>query len=284
MHALVHFNGQIVDAARARIASVSAALLYGRGVFTTLALYRGRPFLWPQHWMRLVEHARRAGLDTGALDQERVEAALSELIEANKVRDGRAHVMLLARQGRGVWKMKGAGAHRTDLLIMTGEPHSVDKDGLAVTVSPYRTNTLSPLAGIKSISYLERIIAWEEARARDFDEAVQLNERGEVAAATMANLFWVTDGHVHTPALSTACVAGITRAHVITLAHELAIPVVEGVYELSDLGHADEIFLTSSGLGLCLVTTFDFHRYTIPVGSIALRLQEAFRQLQFHAQ
>src|SRR5205085_1138239 len=126
---------------------------------------------------------------------------------------------------------------------------------------------------------LEHILAWEEARARDFDEAVCLNERGEVVSATMANLFWITDGTLHTPGLMTGALSGTTRAQVIKIAGEISVPHVEGVYELSDVGDAGEIFLTSAGHGLRLVTTFDFHRYTVPVGSIALRLREAFRQL-----
>lgn len=125
-------------------------------------------------------------------------------------------------------------------------------------------------------------MAWEEARARDFDEAVMLNERGEIASTTLANLFWVTDGTIHTPALSTGALAGTTRARIIALAHELSIPIIEGVYELSHLGEADEIFLTSAGLGASIVTTFDFHRYTVAVGSVALRIHEAFRQLTLH--
>ena len=100
----------------------------------------------------------------------------------------------------------------------------------------------------------------------------------------MANIFWVTDGTLHTPALSTGALAGTTRAHVITLAGELSIPVIEGVYEISQLSDADEIFLTSAGLGVGIVTTFDFHRYTVPVGSLALRLHEAFRQLTLQAE
>jgi branched-subunit amino acid aminotransferase/4-amino-4-deoxychorismate lyase len=164
-------------------------------------------------------------------------------------------------------------------MIITGDAHAVSEDGLALTVSPYRVNTLSPLAGIKSVNYLEHILPKEEARARDFDEAVMLNERGEVVSATVANIFWVTDGTVHTPTLSTGALAGTTRARVIELAGELSLPLVEGVYDLSDLGDADEIFLTSAGQGVGIVTTFDFHRYTVPVGSVALRLREAFRQL-----
>ena len=162
---------------------------------------------------------------------------------------------------------------------MTGEARVLDSEGPALTVSPYRTNTLSPLSGIKSVNYLEHALSWEEARSRDFDEAVVLNERGEIVSATMANLFWVTYGTLHTPSLATGALAGVTRARILNLAGELSMPHVEGVYDLSHLSAAEEIFLTSSGLGVAIVTTFDFHRYTVAVGSVALRMREAFRQL-----
>lgn len=280
MHSLVSLNNHLVEAGQARVAPVSSALLYGRGVFTTVAIYGGRAFLWPEHWARLSEHASRAGVESKQFDEQSVGASLNELIAANRVKEGRAHLMLLVSAGRGVWRVKGqVSAPQTDLLILTGEAHKTEMDGLALTVSPFRTNSLSPLAGIKSISYLEHILAWEEARGRDFDEAIALNERGEIVSATMANLFWVKDGTIHTPALQTGAVAGITRAKTIELAHALSIPIVEGVYEIHDMGDADEIFLTSTGLGVAPVTTFDFHRYTLHVGSLTARVREALRQL-----
>jgi 4-amino-4-deoxychorismate lyase len=279
LHSRIIYNHRLLDASKARAPLVSPVTLYGRGVFTTLALHDGRPFLWSEHWARLTEHGARACLDLGELDEERVFASLAQLIKANHVKNGRARITLLANVERGIWKVKESESRSSDLLIMTGEPHSTSEESLALTVSPYRVNTHSPLAGIKSVNYLEHILAWEEARARDFDEAVRLNERGEVVSATLANLFWITDGTLHTPALSTGALAGTTRASVIRLAEEISVPHIEGVYELADVGDADEIFLTSAGHGLRLVTVFDFHRYTIPIGSNALRLHEAFRQL-----
>ena len=284
MHSRIIYNHRLLDAAKARAAAVTPATLYGRGVFTTLAVHQHRPFLWPAHWSRLAAHAARAGVDLAEFDEASVRDSLAKLIEANEVQEGRARVTLLAADAGGAWDLTGTGPRRkADLLMMTGDAHAPAEDGLAVTVSPYRVNTLSPLTGVKSVNYLEHVLAWEEARARDFDEAVTLNERGEVVSTTMANIFWVTEGRVHTPALTTGALAGTTRARIIELAGELSVPFVEGVYELSDLGDADEIFLTSAGRGIHLVTTFDFHRYTVPVGSVALRLREAFRQLTLQA-
>jgi branched-subunit amino acid aminotransferase/4-amino-4-deoxychorismate lyase len=286
MHTHVFLNERLLEASKARLRALTGAALYGRGVFTTLAVYGGRPFLWAAHWSRLKDHASRAGV-AFPFDEEETRDALARLVEKNGVERGRARVTVLARAPGGLWgagsEAAGEGASPSDLLLTTGEARRVDEEALALTVSPFRLNTHSPLAGLKTVNYLEHVISWEEARGRDFDEGLVLNERGEVASATMANVFWVRQGTVHTPALATGALAGTTRARVVGLAEEMAVPVVEVAQDLHALAEADEIFLTSAGLGVALVTTFDFHRYTVPVGSVALRLREAFRQLTLEA-
>lgn len=286
MHSHIILNNQLLEGASAHLPAITPAALYGRGVFTTLAVHNGHPFLWPEHWARLCAHADRAGVDRSLLDEDQTRALLARLINANHVGEGRARITLLScRSAEGIWKLSGeSGEQQTQLLMMTGEAHTPSTEGLALTVSPYRINTLSPLVGIKSVNYLEHILALEEARARDFHEAVMLNERGEVVSTAMANIFWVKDGALHTPALSTGALAGITRARILALAEELGVPLVEGVNELAQVGDADELFLTSAGLGVAIVTTFDFHHYSVPVGSIALRLHEAYRQLMLHSE
>lgn len=283
MHARIIHNDRLIELAKAQLPALTSATLYGRGVFTTLAVYRGQPFHWSEHWARLIEHAERCGVRHNHLEPETVKESLMRLLAENQVTGGRARVTLLTRDLGGMWKLKAAGGGiETDLLLMTGDARSLPAEGLALTLSPYRLNTLSPLTGVKSVNYLEHIIAWEEAHARDFHEAVVLNERGEIASATMANLFWVKRGTIHTPALATGALAGTTRARTIALAAELAFPLVEGAYDTSDLGDADEIFLTSAAYGVGPVTTYDFHRYTVAAGSLVLRLGEAFRQLTLH--
>ncbi|MEP6921407.1 MAG: aminotransferase class IV [bacterium] len=279
MHPVIYLNRTMVEATKARVAPVSSAMLYGRGVFTTVAIYDGKPFLWREHWRRLLDHASRLNIDCGGCTEEGIGEALAKLISVNQVRDGRARVILLARSGRDFWKAKIPGTKKTDLLIMTGETQKVPQAGMTLAVSPYRTNTSSPLAGIRSLNYLEQVLAWEEAQERQFDEAVMLNERGEIVAATMANIFWVKDGTVYTPGLSTGAVAGVTRGAVLKLAQEKFIPAVEGFYELGDLTDADEIFLTSANLGVAIVTTFDFRQYSVSPANIAVRIADAFQKL-----
>lgn len=279
MHPVIYLNKVMLEATKARVAPVSSAMLYGRGVFTTVAIYNGKPFLWPNHYRRLRDHANKLNINLTEISERSVGDALVKLIAVNQVKDGRARVILLARSGRDVWKTKKADTRKTDLLILTGEAQKVPAAGMSLAVSPYRINTFSPLAGIRSLNYLEQVLSWEEAQAREFDEAVMLNERGEIVSATMANIFWVKDGTLHTPSLSTGAVAGITRAAVIDLAEKQFIPVIEGVYELGDLTEADEIFLTSASIGAAQVTTFDFRQYSCTPGSITVRLSDAFKKL-----
>lgn len=279
MHPVIYLNKVMLEATKARVAPVSSAMLYGRGVFTTVAIYNGKPFLWPEHWRRLSSHAEKLNVECAGLNERNVGEALRKLCSVNQVKSGRARVILLARSGRDVWRAKKESARKTDLLIMTGEPQRVPATGMSLAVSPYRVNTMSPLVGIRSLNYLEQVLSWEEAQSRDFDEAVTLNERGEIVSATMANIFWFKDGTLHTPALSTGTIAGITRAAVLELAGKQFIPAVEGVYELADLTDADEIFLTSASIGVAQVTTFDFRQYAVVTGSSCVRLSDALREL-----
>lgn len=279
MHPVIYLNKVMLEATKARVAPVSSAMLYGRGVFSTVAIYKGKPFLWPAHWRRLKDHAERLKVDCTGANERNVGEAVRKLVAVNQVETGRARVILLARSGRDVWKPKKEVARKTDLLIMTSEPQKVPLSGMSLAVSPYRSNTFSPLVGIRSLNHLEQVLSWEEAQARQFDDAVMLNERGEIVSATMANIFWAKEGTIHTPALSTGAIAGITRGAIIELAGKQFIPVIEGVYELADLGEADEIFLTSASIGVALVTTFDFRQYSAATANIYARLSDAFKDL-----
>jgi len=283
VHPVIYLNKTMVEAAKARVAPVSSAMLYGRGVFTSVAIYNGKPFQWPNHWDRLATHAKKLNVELGSCTFKSVGEALRKLINVNQVSKGRAHVILLARGDRDFWKPKPLterlSGRKTDLLIMTAEPLDVPASGLSIAVSPYRGNTFSPLTNVKSLNYLDRVLSREEAKSRDFDEAVMLNERGEIVSATLANIFWTKNGTIHTPALSTGAVAGTTRGAVIDIATKSFIPLVEGIYEMSDLVDAEEIFLSSSALGVVPVTTFDFRRYSIAPGSLVATIRNAFAKL-----
>jgi 4-amino-4-deoxychorismate lyase len=116
-----------------------------------------------------------------------------------------------------------------------------------LTVSPYRINSTSPIANTKSCNYLEKIIALEEAKNLGFDEAICLNEKDEISSAIMANIFWVKNNKIFTPSLETGCLAGTIREFLLE-----NFEINEVKARLAEIENADEIFLSSSGIGLCL--------------------------------
>src|SRR4030095_4206327 len=111
----------MLEATKARVAPVSSAMLYGRGVFTTLAVYAQKPFLWSEHWERLCSHANKLDIDLTGCTEQNVGDDLQKLIAVNQVKNGRARVILLARSGKDFWKIKQQKVKKTDLLMMTGD-------------------------------------------------------------------------------------------------------------------------------------------------------------------
>lgn len=255
MHEFVSFNNKTVRADKAVIPAVSAAALYGKGVFTTVAVHDGTPFLWEKHWERLQSDAARVGIHIWEYPREMVEADLAGLIEKNSVKNGRARVTFFDEKGGGAWPVDTE--LETSLLINTGDARPVP-DSFPVTVSPYVLNSRSPLSGVKSCSYLENLLALDEAKGRGFDEAIRLNERGQIASGCMANIFWRAEGHLYTPGLASGCLAGTTRGFVIG-----KLGAIETDAGLEVLESADAIILTSAGLGMLEAAELDARKFEV---------------------
>lgn len=248
MHAFASLNLKIYSPDEIKLSAISSAALYGRGIFTTVAIYNGKPFLWEKHWRRLIENAGKVGLNLSEFSEEKVKKAFTEIVVQNKSKNGRARITFFDESAISIWSFETN--NKTSLLITTADFRKI-KD-INLTVSPYPINSKSPLNGVKSCNYLENLIALEEAKQRSFDEAVRLNERGEIASACMANLFWIKDAKIFTPALKTGCLAGTTREFL------LETPAIEEkTSTLEELNEADEIFLTSAGIGVGKVGRFE---------------------------
>jgi branched-subunit amino acid aminotransferase/4-amino-4-deoxychorismate lyase len=267
----VSFNHRIIAANDAKISALSSAALYGSGVFTTVAVYDGKPFQWQKHWRRLTENAGQINLRLPAeFDEEAVKNSLFELIEENNLIEGRARITFFDEAASEIWTFENS--RRASLLITTGEFRRASAE-LRLTLSPYRINSASPLAGVKSCNYLENLLALEEAKSRRFDEAIRLNERGEMAAAAMANLFWTSEETIYTPSLESGCLEGTTRSFVIELAKELGFEVYTTDEPFDELRPADEVFLTSAGFGIARVGSVEGETYGMRITS---RLQKEF--------
>jgi branched-subunit amino acid aminotransferase/4-amino-4-deoxychorismate lyase len=248
MHPLVFFNRKIYSPEQINLSALSSAALYGRGIFTTLAVYQRKPFLWEKHWRRLTANAARIRLDLSEFSEADIKLALSETIGQNQIENARARITFYDETAGRIWPSAVEGG--TSVLITVADPRP--PKNLRLSVSTYRINSASPLAGVKSCNYLEQILALEEAQAGDADEAVRLNERGAAAAACMANLFWIKNGKIYTSPVETGCLAGTTRELLLETQ-----AIEEKIINLDELSEADEIFLTSSGLGIGKVASFD---------------------------
>lgn len=241
MHEFICFNQQILPAKNAFLSAVSSAALYGRGVFTTVAVHDSMPFLWEKHWRRLSADAQKVGISLDDFSEQSTEKLLLETITKNNFKAGRARLTFYDETPSSVWQNDLKG--KTNLLIQTADFRPVPEK-FRLIVSPYLINSTSPLAGVKSCNYLENILALEEAKAGGFDEAVRLNEKGELVSACCANLFWKKNEKFFTPSLETGCLKGTTREFILE-----NFPVEERKAILAELYKADEIFLTSAGIG-----------------------------------
>jgi branched-chain amino acid aminotransferase len=257
MHKFVSFNNQVFEVADITISPISSAALYGKGVFTTIAIHCGKPFLWEKHWRRLTDNANRIGLDKSQFSESLVLRSLLDLIEKQNIPDARCRLTFFDESQPNLWSIDSG--NKTSLLITTADRHKTSK--LKLSVSPFRINSTSPLANIKSCNYLENTLALEEAKKRKFDEAIRINERGEITSACMANIFWQTGSQLFTPSLKTGCLAGTTRECIIENNE-----VFEVEEPIESLENADAIFLTSSGIGCVAVSELNGKSYqaTVP--------------------
>ena len=275
MHRLIYHNDQLIDIAESRISPVSAGLLYGWGVFTNLRIYDGKAFAFDRHWNRLVAHAEKARVPV-AIDCENAKRALEKLIIANKVQQGKVRITLLKGE-TGSWR--SGAANESELLIFSSEEGSIVQRDLTLTLSPYRVLSTALLAGIKQTAMLENLFALEEARSRNFNEAVLLNERGEIVSATAANIFWVIGDEVFTPSISTGCVSGITRHFIHELAVRWKLHLVEGSFPVQRLLDAREVFLTSTAREVSIVSSFDAKQYSNKQAKISKLISREFQKL-----
>ncbi|MCS6873804.1 MAG: aminotransferase class IV [Pyrinomonadaceae bacterium] len=239
-------NFEIIPKDSARIRAVSSVLLYGYGTFTTIAVYNGKPFQWELHLQRLKNATEKLNIKF-SIEGERLKQEVLKLIEKNKIENGRVRITIFEEEIEGLWRENEV--RQTSVLITTATAKTLTEE-FRLNISTSKVNSTSLLKGIKSCNYLENLLALQLARSGGFDEAVRLNERGEVTSACMANLFWITDDTVFTPSLDTGCLDGTTRNFVINLCRELGLEVYTAEANLEELLSSDEVFLTSAGIGI----------------------------------
>lgn len=229
------------------------AMLYGKGVFTTIAFQATGLFLWEKHWRRLKQNSKKLDIDISEITEESIIIKLDTAIHNSGLAEGRARLSLFDESRSDLWS--DDDERSTSIQIVVARRHSISSF-FKLTTSLHFINTTSPLTGLKSCNYLEKIITLGEAKSSGFDEAVLINEHGEVASAVMANVFWFADGELFTPSLKTGCLAGTTREIILE-----KIDCREVEVSIDALGEARAIFLTSAGIGVVQVAEFEAKRF-----------------------
>jgi len=252
-------DGAIVPASEARVGVRDHGLLYGDGIFEGIRVRAGRVFRLGDHLARFAAGARAIGL-TLPHPLEQIHAIVLATVRANGSRE--AYVRLLATRGEGPLGVDPlpCGPPRLLCLADTIALYAEEKRRLGidlVTASLRRppADVLDPR--VKSLNYLNNVLAKLEARQRGADEALLLNTAGHVAEAAVANLFVVRGGELATPPGTDGALEGITRATVLDLAAALGIPARERSLGRFDLFASEECFLTGSGAGLVAVRSLD---------------------------
>ena len=265
----VWLNGALVDSSDASVPVFDHGLTVGDGVFETLRTEGGVPFAMRRHLARLHRSLTGLGLELTRSDDELREAMTTVAAAVG----GRAKVRLTVTGGPG--PLGSSREPGSVTVYVAGAPlEPWPRTGAAVTV-PWRRNEHSAVAGLKTTSYAENVVALDRAHAAGASEAIFANTAGDLCEGTGSNVFVVHDGVVRTPPLSSGCLAGVTRE--LLLAHA-AERIVEERVSMEQLATADEVFLTSSTRDVQGLHRLDGRDLDAP-GPVTCRMEAAFAAL-----
>jgi branched-chain amino acid aminotransferase len=273
IHRFVFHNEELKTVEKVRWSPGQAGLICGWGLFTTVRIVRGEAFAYERHWRRLEKDAALTRMPLG-YSSAKVRVQLQEVIRANKVEDGCGRIYLIWNTA-GFWR-SDEKMPEVDLVITSADVPTYP-DMLRVAVREHGRHAASPLAGVKTTSWLNSVWAVAEAQREGFDEVVLLNERGEVSECTAANIFAVKGDKVFTPPLNSGCLEGVTRGVLTEVAAEAGTSVVEQTLRLDDLYSADEVFITSTNrnvIGIREIASRQIGNGT--TGEVTKRLDVAF--------
>jgi len=256
----VYLNDEIVALEEAKISVLDHGFLYGNGLFETMRAYKNyHVFRLRQHLDRLFRSADviRLKIEYSA---EAIETAILETLAANALSDS-GYVRLTISQGSGAPGPDPTTCEKPTLLIVakpfTPYPEELYQNGAAAIVSDIRRNPQSPIPRLKSLNYLENILARFQSRDVGAQESIFLDTDGYVAEGTMSNIFFVKSGELYTPSTECPILPGITRAVVLEMASKVGITIREGQWQLEQLLAADEAFLTNSLMEVMPLTRID---------------------------
>lgn len=272
IHRYVFHNNRVQPVEEVRLSPGQSGLMSGWGVFTTIRVVDGIPFAFERHWSRLARDAERIHCPF-PFEAERVRGQLGEVLGANAVREGCARIYMIYNQP-GLWRSDESFPAAD--LVMYSSNLPPRRDVVRLALREQGRHAASPLAGVKVTSWLNNVWCLYEAQQAGCDEVVLLNERGEVAECTAANIFCAQGGRVITPPLSSGCLQGVTRGLVLELGPQAGIPVEERTLFPEDLYSADEVFISSTNRNTVAAGEVDGHKIASAPGPVVQSLEKAF--------
>jgi branched-chain amino acid aminotransferase len=282
MSRIVFMTDRLVPEAEARVSVFDHGLLYGDGVFEGMRSYSGRVFRMDAHLDRLWDSARAIALEI-PMTKAAVAKAVDETLAANNLTDG--YVRLVVTRGAGTLGLDPNRTSHPQVIVIADTislyPREHYQRGLRiVTAATQRSHPASLSPRIKSLNYLNNIMAKLEGLQAGCVEALMLNHKGEVAECTADNVFAIRKGAVLTPPPDAGILEGITRGAVMELAHSAGIPCRESTLTRHDLYTADEVFITGTAAEVVPVVEIDGRKIGAGVpGPITTRLASDFHVL-----
>ncbi|GAA2665986.1 aminodeoxychorismate lyase [Streptomyces lunalinharesii] len=261
----IWLDGELQDAGEARVSVFDHGLTVGDGVFETVKAERGRAFALTRHLERLATSARGLGLPAPDLDE--VRRGCTAVLDANPMPLGRLRITYTG----GLSPLGSDRGEAGPTLVVAASEAARRPDTTAAVTVPWTRNERGALAGLKTTSYGENVVALARARERGASEALFANTVGALCEGTGSNVFVVLDGELHTPPLASGCLAGITRALTVAWAGAKETDLPWDVLE-----SAEEIFLTSTLRDVQAVTRIDDRQLADAPGPVTAEAMRIF--------
>ena len=270
----VWISGRFVPEAEATVPVFDRSFLYGDGLFETIRIHHGVPFLWAPHWQRLEMGARALRIRLPHAEDE-ILRGVHELIRHHAVAEATLRITVSRGVGPRGYSIRGADR---PVMVLTLHPAPAlaleNPISWTLAVARLRIATGDPLSRHKTSNKLLQVLAKAEAEDAGADEAILLNTEGNLAEAASGNLFWIEDGTLCTPPLDAGALAGVTREFTLDLARSLGLRTDERTGPPERLIHAEGTFLTLSTLGIVPATRLDGTR--LSASPLTDRLRRAY--------
>ncbi len=253
----VFLNEGVIPQETGLIDAGDRGFLLGDGLFETLRCYSGKPFALAEHLNRL-----KMGLQQLKIPAphhlENIPELIRSLLEYNQLTHGDSCVRITVTRGSSESRGLALPEHCKPLLLITAVPlDQKPPPALSLTVSQYVRNERSGLSHLKTLNYLESILARAQAKERSFADALLLNTQGHLVCATAANIFFVKDNVIYTPSIESGALPGVMRHHVLEKAKQLGLKTIESSIGTHFITNADEAFITNSLIELQSVSQID---------------------------